>query len=119
MKTKSAKAKGRRLQDQIVSDLKETFGVDIRAAIMGETGTDIKLSEAAKAYFAAKLGIVPAIESKNVEKLALWEALKQCEANADGGDPILIFTRNRAKTYAVLEWKTLLWLLRTIVNAES
>ena len=52
MKTRSAKAKGRRLQNKIrdllLEEFKELEPDDIRTAIMGETGEDIKLSPAAR-----------------------------------------------------------------------
>ena len=52
MKTRSAKSKGRRLQNQVKELLLEAFTElepdDIRTAIMGETGDDIKLSPAAR-----------------------------------------------------------------------
>ena len=52
MKTRSAKSKGRRLQNQVKELLLEAFTElepdDIRTAIMGETGEDIKLSPAAR-----------------------------------------------------------------------
>ena len=47
MKTRSAKAKGRRLQNKIrdllLEEFKDLEPDDIRTAIMGETGEDIKL----------------------------------------------------------------------------
>ena len=46
MKTKSAKAKARRLQDWVVGHFKWLFGYtddDIRPALMGEGGADVKL----------------------------------------------------------------------------
>ena len=81
MKTSSAKAKGRRLQDYVVKKLKEKYlnnsleDDDVKPAIMGETGTDIKLSPLAKSFIPFD------IECKNQEKLNVWSALKQCEAN--------------------------------------
>ena len=52
MKTRSAKSKGRRLQNKVKEILLEAFTElepdDIRTAIMGETGEDIKLSPAAR-----------------------------------------------------------------------
>ena len=51
MKTRSAKNKGKRLQNKVRDLLLETFSDlepdDIRSAIMGETGEGIKLSPAA------------------------------------------------------------------------
>ena len=100
MKTRSAKAKGRRLQNKIrdllLEEFKELEPDDIRTAIMGETGEDIKLSPAARRK------IPYSFECKNQEKLNIWESLKQAEENSGDYDPVLIFKRNRSKTYAVI-----------------
>ena len=101
MKTRSAKSKGRRLQNQIKELLLESFKElepdDVRSAIMGETGEDIKLSPAARRQ------IPYSFECKNQEKINIWESLNQAEENSGDYPPVLIFKRNRSKTYAVLE----------------
>ena len=52
MKTSSKKGKGRRLQNFVKDELLEAFksleADDVKTAIMGESGEDIKLSPAAK-----------------------------------------------------------------------
>ncbi len=98
---RSRKAKGRRLQnwvrDTLLSIFKTLDDNDISCAIMGEPGEDIKLSPAARR-------LIPySFECKNQEKLNIWESLKQAESNSEKGKPVLIFKRNRSKTYAVLE----------------
>ena len=110
MKTRSAKAKGRRLQDSVRKLLLENFPQleddDIKTAIMGESGEDIHLSPAARK-------LIPySIECKNQEALSIWAALKQAEENSDVWAPMVIFKRNRSKTYAVLEIDKLLELLK-------
>ena len=100
MKTRSAKNKGKRLQNKVRDLLLETFSDlepdDIRSAIMGETGEDIKLSPAARR-------LIPySFECKNQEKLNIWDSLQQAEENCGVYDPVLIFKRNRSKTYAVI-----------------
>lgn len=112
MNTRSCKAKGRRLQNY-VRDLFRHIGLryglvddDINAAIMGQSGTDIIFSPAAKQVFSFS------IECKNVEKLNLWEAINQAEKNTkEGSIPLLVFSRNRSKNYAVIELEELLKLL--------
>lgn len=95
MKTSSAKAKGRRLQNQIKFAILEHFinqleEDDVKCAVMGESGTDIKLSPKAKKLFPYS------VECKQVEKLNIWKALLQAEANVkEGTSPLLIFGRNR------------------------
>ena len=110
MKTSSGKAKGRRLQNKIRDLLLEHFSDklepdDIRSQIMGMSGEDIVLSPAARKLFPFSL------ECKNQEKLNIWSSLEQAETNAGKHTPLLIFKRNRSKTYAVLEFDELLKLL--------
>ena len=109
MKSRSAKNKGKRLQNNFRDLLLETFNQlepdDIRSAIMGESGEDIKLSPAARR-------LIPySFECKNQEKLNIWSSLEQAENNSGVHTPLLIFKRNRTKTYAVLEFDKLLELL--------
>ena len=109
MKTRSAKAKVRRLQtkirDLLLEEFKELEPDDIRPAIMGETGEDIKLSPAARRK------IPYSFECKNQEKLNIWESLKQAEENSGDYPPILIFKRNRSKTYVTLDLEEFLKLI--------
>ena len=100
MKSRSAKNKGKRLQNNVRDLLLETFNQlepdDIKSAIMGESGEDIKLSPAARR-------LIPySFECKNQEALNIWSSLEQAETNAGDYDPVLIFKRNRSKTYAVI-----------------
>ena len=63
---------------------------------MGVSGEDLQLSPAARK-------LIPfAIECKNQEKLNVWDSLKQAEENSGDYSPVLIFKRNRSKTYAVI-----------------
>ena len=41
----------------------------------------------------------------------IWGALEQAEDNSGNHTPLVIFKRNRSKTYAVLEFDKLLELL--------
>ena len=100
MKSRSAKNKGKRLQNNVKDLLLETFNQlepdDIKSAIMGESGEDIKLSPAARR-------LIPySFECKNQEALNIWSSLEQAETNSGDYDPVLIFKRNRTKTYAVI-----------------
>jgi len=109
MKTRSAKNKGKRLQNNVRDLLLETFSDlepdDIGSQIMGVSGEDIVLSPAARR-------LIPySFECKNQEKLNIWDSLQQAEKNCGVYDPVLIFKRNRSKTYAVLEFGKLLELL--------
>ena len=111
MKTSSGKAKGRRLQNKVRDVLLEHFSDklepdDIRTAIMGETGEDIKLSPAARRE------IPFSFECKNQEKINIWESLKQSEENSGDYPPVLVFKRNRSKTYVVLEIEDFIDLIK-------
>ena len=110
MRPSSAKAKGRRLQNQIRDLILENFPQlhpdDVRGAIMGESGEDIKLSPAARNLFPYS------VEAKNQEKLNIWSALDQAEQNArEDSTPILFFKRNRSKLYVTFEAEHLFELL--------
>jgi len=112
MKTSSKKGKGRRLQNFVRDRLLDSFPTlepdDVKAAIMGESGEDIKLSPAARR-------IIPySFECKNQERLSIWSSLKQAEDNCNDRTPVLIFKRNRSKVYAVLEFESLIDLIGDI-----
>ena len=110
MKPRSAKNKGKRLQNKVRDLILEKFNSklesdDVRSITMGESGEDILLSPAARKIFPFS------VECKSQERLSIWEALEQAEDNSGNHIPLLIFKRNRSKTYAVLEFDELLKLL--------
>ena len=110
MKPRSAKNKGKRLQNKIRDLILEKFNNileldDVRSITMGDSGEDILLSPVARRVFPFS------VECKNQEKLNIWEALDQAEGNSGKHTPLVIFKRNRSKTYAVLEFDKLLELL--------
>ena len=110
MKPRSAKNKGKRLQNTIRDLILEKLDSklepdDVRSITMGDSGEDILLSPAARKVFPFS------VECKNQEKLNIWSALEQAEENSGDHSPLVIFKRNRSKTYAVLEFEELLQLL--------
>ena len=110
MKSRSAKNKGKRLQNKIRDLILEKFNAklesdDVRSITMGDSGEDILLSPVARRLFPFS------VECKNQESLSIWSALEQAENNAGKHIPLVIFKRNRSKTYAVLEFDRLLELL--------
>ena len=109
MKPRSAKNKGKRLQNKIRDLILEKFDSlepdDVRSITMGDSGEDILLSPVARRLFPFS------VECKNQEKLSIWSALEQAEENSGDHVPLVIFKRNRTKTYAVLEFDKLLELL--------
>ncbi|MBC8422066.1 MAG: hypothetical protein H8E03_01445 [Pelagibacteraceae bacterium] len=110
MKPRSAKNKGKKLQNQVRDLILEKFNTklepdDVRSITMGDSGEDILLSPAARRVFPFS------VECKNQESLSIWAALQQAEDNSGDHTPLVVFKRNRSKTYAVLEFKELLKLL--------
>lgn len=85
MKTKSAKAKGRDLQNYVRDWLRDRFwgeklleDDDIKAQTMGMTGLDIVLSPAARK-------LIPfGIECKNQKAPKIWAAYRQAKTNVTG-----------------------------------
>ena len=107
---KSAKAKGRRLQNFLRDELKKAFPAlrddDIKSQTMGMCGEDIVLSPAAQDM------IKYSFECKNKERMDLWKSLQQAEDNAGEGMPVLVLKRNRSKTYAVIELDKFIGLIK-------
>ena len=111
MKPRSAKAKGKRLQNKVTQLLQEKYSSvleagDFKSTTMGEHGMDVQLSPSARKVFPF------AIECKNQEQLNIWKSLEQAESNCEGLTPLLVFKRNKTKIYAALEISDFLNLLK-------
>jgi len=109
-KIRSAKAKGRRLQNSLRDMLKEAFPTleedDIKSQTMGMSGEDIVLSPAARR-------IIPySFECKNQERVQIWRALTQALGNAGGRVPVVVIKRNHTDPYAILDLNTFIDLIR-------
>jgi hypothetical protein len=99
MTPKSAKAKGRRLAAEfagMVQDKLKLPAEDVRVTPAGVTGSDLTMSLRALEVFPYD------VESKNVEKLNIWDALDQVTKRAGRLSPLVVFSRNRADTYVAL-----------------
>ena len=100
MKTQSAKAKGRKLQqwvrDQIIEQL-EVHPEDIESRSMGAGGEDLIMARAARERFPFS------VECKNVEKLNVWEAYEQAKSNSKDYEPIVIMKKNQKKPLVVVD----------------
>ena len=101
MKPRSAKNKGKRLQNKVRDLILEKFNQlepdDVRSVTMGESGEDILLSPAARKLFPFS------VECKNVEKLNIWEAYEQSKANCGDYEPIVVIKKNHKKPLIVLD----------------
>lgn len=109
MKTSSAKAKGRNLQNYIVKKLLAYFPElsddDVTGRSMGASGEDVLLSPRARS-------LAPiSIEAKNQEKLNVWAAFEQAKTNCKQYQPVLIMKKNRSTPLAVVDLDYFLYLL--------
>ena len=117
MKAKSAKAKGRKLQNLVVESLRAAFieleDDDIKSQIMGVSGEDIVMSPLAK----RTIGM--SFECKNQERLNLWDSLEQAELNCEDRCPVLVFTRNRKPIYAALPFEEFIKQIKEKKNEKN
>ena len=94
MKTSSAKAKGRRLQQHFMKLLIEKLDIDpedIESRSMGAGGEDLIMARAARSKFPYS------IECKNQESVNVWKAYEQAEENSGDYEPIVVLKRNNTK----------------------
>ena len=110
MKPQSAKAKGRNLQKWVRDLILETWTDlepdDVRSTSMGAGGEDLLLSPAARRKFGFS------VECKNVEKLNVWNAYEQAEANSGDHEPLLVMKKNRKKPLVVMDAEAFLELVK-------
>ena len=107
MKPQSAKAKGRKLQQQFRDLLIENLQIhpeDIESRSMGAGGEDLIMARAAREKFPFS------IECKNVEKLNVWEAYNQAKENSTPSrlsgneyEPLVVMKKNNHKALVVLD----------------
>ena len=100
MKTQSAKAKGRRLQQWVRDQLIEELNVhpeDIESRSMGAGGEDLIMARAAREKFPYS------IECKNQEKLNVWGSYSQATENSGDYEPIVVIKRNNHKPLVVVD----------------
>lgn len=101
MRPQSAKAKGRRFQQWCRDLILESFpGLepdDVRSTSMGAGGEDLQLSPAARRKFPYS------VECKNVEKLSVWKAYEQAQANGANHEPLLLMKKNGKKPLVVID----------------
>ena len=103
MKTASAKAKGRRLQNLVrdkIRQLLQPWGIeddDVKGAPMGQSGVDVLLSPRAKKLLPV------AIECKNQARMAIYKLWEQAERNKVSCEPVLVIKANNKPVLAVVE----------------
>ena len=115
---RSAKAKGRKLQ-QYVRDMLLLYSKrlleqdDIRSTAMGQGGEDIQFSPAARKIYPYS------IECKNVEKLNVWEAIQQAKDNSKGHTPMVVFKKNGESPFVAIPFTEFLRLTKPEVPDEA
>ena len=100
MKTSSAKAKGRRLQQEVRTILIETLKIhpeDIENRSMGAGGEDLIMARAARKKFPYS------IECKNQESVNVWKSYEQAEENSGDYEPIVVLKRNNTKPLILVD----------------
>ena len=108
---RSRKSKGAKFQNEIRDLLLEKFcgklePDDIKTAVMGESGTDIKLSPAAQKLFPW------AVEAKRTEKISVPSWWEQAKTNStDKLKPLIITKQNRKEPLVILSLEDFLSLL--------
>ena len=110
MKTQSAKAKGRRLQqwfrDLLIEEL-EVHPEDIESRSMGAGGEDLIMARAARAKFPYS------IECKNQESVNVWKSYEQAVEYSGDYDPIVIIKRNKSKPLVLIDAEHFVSLLKS------
>ena len=100
MKTQSAKAKGRRLQQWVRDQLIEQLDVhpeDIESRSMGAGGEDLIMARAAREKFPYS------IECKNQESINIWKSYELAKENAGNYEPIVVVKRNNTKPLVLVD----------------
>ena len=109
MKTSSAKAKGRKLQNWVKSKLIELYTArkihvleyldeHIKAAVMGERGEDVRISGGLRSYFPFS------IECKNQEKFkGIYKIFNQARSHNEEYEPLVFIKMNGKKPLVILD----------------
>ena len=109
--TASRKAKGRRLQQWVRTQLIERLEIDpedIESRPMGSGGEDLIMARAAREKFPFS------IEAKNQESGNVWKAYEQAQANAKAYEPLVIMKKNNQKPVAVLDAEVFFDMMREV-----
>jgi len=116
MKTSSAKAKGRKLQQwftKLLVDVLELDEEDMESRPMGSQGEDIIMGRLSRNRFPYS------IECKNQEAVNVWKAYAQAEENCRGYEPLVVIKRNRSKPLVLVEAEHFVGLFKEELNEEE
>ena len=116
MKTSSAKAKGRRLQQKFMELLIEKLKIDpedIESRSMGAGGEDLIMSRAARHKFPYS------VECKNQERLNIWQAWEQANGNKGIYEPLVVIKKNGIRPLVVLDAENFLDMIKDYSKNEK
>lgn len=116
MKTKSAKSKGRALQNKIASDIQNLTGLDgsqIKGTPMGQTGADIQMTKKALKRFPFKT------ECKRYASFSVYTHYEQACRHEGDAIPLLVIQGNRKRPLAILDWDDFLLLIQGVKDANN
>lgn len=117
MKSRSCKAKGRRVLIELRELILQTFpqleADDVLIHPTSVGGEDLKLSPAARRLFPFS------VEGKNQQKLNIWAALAQATDNANGHTPAVVFRRNHHAPWVAIPLDAMLRLLSRLQSQHQ
>ena len=109
--TASRKAKGRRLQQWVRTQLIERLEIDpedIESRPMGSGGEDLIMARAAREKFPFS------IECMNQESGNVWKAYEQAQANAKAYEALVVLKKNQQKPLVVLDAEVFFDMMREV-----
>ena len=118
MKTRSAKNKGKKLQNDVRDRILETFPTleadDVKSTTMGEGGEDVQLSPAARALFPYS------VECKSHKKFAIYSIMDQATNNCPtGATPLVVLKANRREPLVVVSLTEFFDILGTLFDLSE
>ena len=119
IKISSRKGKGREFQKEICRQISKLLDIEynqqddncqIKSRTMGLSGVDIILTNEARILFPFS------IECKNVEKLNLWESIKQAKSNAIKDEWLLFCKKNNTNPIIIMDIELFFRIYKQFIN---
>lgn len=94
MKTKSCKAKGRRLQNHVRDCVREFWCEDARVRIMGEKGDDVYVDSPDWSLY---------VECRNRQSISIWSWMDKISKKCGDKFPLLVIKKNHKEPLVVIK----------------
>jgi len=95
-----------RVRDAILAKFPQLTERDVKSTSMGDSGVDVKLSQAAVDLFPFS------VEAKAQESVSLWSWWKQAVTNTEKGTkPLLVIKKSREEPLAVMRFSDFMEIL--------